>query len=303
MSTPDFTYIERDPQFGDCNPGSDFDPSVYQYYSDTCAIQSQKLILEKFGIHKTEEELIQDAKLHGWYSEGYGTPTTDVGKLLDLYGIKNEASINNNIFSLANELAQHKQVIVSVDSKELWGREGFYGDVKDWFCGEHPDHALIVAGVDTSDPGNVKVVLTDPGTGQLRVTYTEEEFMSAWKDSNCFMTSTDLAPEQYLGTEYIPETHFAGFETEQLCALGNANLGEVDADEIINLLEMAAAGATALATCIHAILQITKDAQPALSSRPEIGFEQPDTESEVFTEAPLHEETSLTTESEFAPFE
>lgn len=258
MNTPNSTYIVRDPQFGDCNPGSDYDPSVYQYYSDTCAIQSQKLILDKFGIHKTAEELIEDAKLHGWYAEGYGTPTEDVGKLLDLYGVENNASINNNIFSLANELAQHKQVIVSVDSNELWNREGFIGDMKDWFCGESPDHALIVAGLDTSDPDHVNVVLTDPGTGQLRVTYTEEEFMSAWKDSNCFMTTTAQAPEEFLGLDYMPEEHFAGMDTAQLGMLGNA---ELDMDTVATIVGEVAKGAIALAALIKSISVLSESVE------------------------------------------
>lgn len=272
MSTSNFTYIERDPQFGDCNPGSDFDPSVYQYYSDTCAIQSQKLILDNFGIHKTAEELIEDAKLHGWYSEGYGTPTEDVGKLLELYGVENHASFNNNIFSLANELAQHKQVIVSVDSNELWNRDGVIGDMKDWFCGESPDHALIVAGLDTSDPDHVKVVLTDPGTGQLRVTYTEEEFVSAWKDSNCFMTSTNLAPEEYLGLDYTPEEHFAGIDTAQLGTLGDADL---DMDTIATIVGEAAKGAVALAALIKSISVLTESIEGLQASAeiPDVNFD------------------------------
>ena len=54
--------------------GIPFDPEVYQFYSDTCAIQSQHIVLKMFGIDVTQNEMIEVAKENGWYVTGHGTP-------------------------------------------------------------------------------------------------------------------------------------------------------------------------------------------------------------------------------------
>lgn len=224
-------------QYGDCEPTVSFDPNIYQYYPDTCAIHSQKLILEKFGINMSADELKEEAMMHGWYAEGYGTPIDKVGELLRLHNVPVDCSEGNNIFNIANELAQHHQVIVAVDNKELYGRCGIMTKVEDWVMGETPNHALIVAGLDTSDPSDVKVILTDPGSGELRAVYSESEFMDAWKDSNCFMASTSIAPEEYLGdADFVGEVEFAGFSQEHLEYLGGLDLGDIDYDQLGEML-------------------------------------------------------------------
>lgn len=165
---------------------------VQQIYPDTCAIKSQQLILQDFGIHFTEEQLRNEALMYGWYNGG--TSPEDVGKLLELHGIPVSQYENANIFNLVNELAQGHKVIVGVDSGELWGDNIFDKIFED----NAADHALIVSGVDTSDPNNVKVILTDPGTGNLLKEYPMEDFVDAWEDSNCFMMATnDPVPEVF----------------------------------------------------------------------------------------------------------
>ncbi len=158
---------------------------VQQIYPDTCAIKSQQLIMQDFGIHFTEDQLRNEALMYGWYNGG--TSPEDVGKLLELHGIPVSKYENANIFNLVNELAQGHKVIVGVDSGELWGDNIFDKLFED----NEADHALIVSGVDTSDPNNVKVIVTDPGTGNLLKEYSMEEFVDAWEDSNCFMMATN----------------------------------------------------------------------------------------------------------------
>lgn len=172
---------------------------VLQIYPDTCAIKSQQLILEDFGIHFTEEQLRNEAMMYGWYNGG--TSPEDVGKLLELHGIPVSQYENANIFNLVNELAQGHKVIVGVDSGELWGDNIFDKIFED----NAADHALIVSGVDTSDPNNVKVIVTDPGTGNLLKEYSMEEFVDAWEDSNCFMMATnDPIPEIFNPFNQLP---------------------------------------------------------------------------------------------------
>lgn len=165
---------------------------VQQIYPDTCAIKSQQLIMQDFGIHFTEDQLRNEALMYGWYNGG--TAPEDVGKLLELHGIPVSQYENANIFNLVNELAQGHKVIVGVDSGELW-EDNIFDKI---FEDNAADHALIVSGVDTSDPNNVKVILTDPGTGNLLKEYSMEDFVDAWEDSNCFMMATnDPVPEVF----------------------------------------------------------------------------------------------------------
>ena len=166
--------------------------SIQQEYADTCAIKSQQLILNDFGVPVSEDQLVQYSIEHGWYSgDGTGTQMGDVGKLLAEAGIPCTQTVNANVFDLANELAQGHKVIVGVDSGELWDNK-LLGWWNDFFHGDTPDHALIVAGIDMADPNNPMVILTDPGTGQESQAYPMDQFMDAWSDSKHFMVSTDI---------------------------------------------------------------------------------------------------------------
>lgn len=199
----------------------EFDPTVYQFYEDTCAIQSQHLILQQYGIDVTQEELIEIAKENGWYAEGYGTPMDMVGKLLEYYGVDIHGSQGNNIFNLSNELAQGHQLIVGVDAYEL----AFPEETQDWdaLYGEHANHALVVVGIDTSDPDNVQVIVTDPGTGNRQMAYPADQFIDAWKDSNCFMVSTDTVPTNSIW-DYSPIDNFAGITIDSLGRLSSMDI-------------------------------------------------------------------------------
>jgi len=165
---------------------------VHQLYPDTCAIKSQQLILNEFGYNISEDQLVQEALNNGWYQPGSGTSAANVGKLLELHGLPVAQYENANIFNLVNELAQGHKVIVGVDSGELWNN-GFWERMEDKIVGEQADHALVVSGIDTTDPNNVKVIVTDPGNGDYCRKYSMEQFVDAWQDSNCFMVTTQNA--------------------------------------------------------------------------------------------------------------
>lgn len=224
MSNPNepITIEQADTIYGQPAENISFDPNVYQYYDDTCAIQSQHLILQQFGINVTQEEMIAIAKENGWYAEGYGTPINMVGKLLDYYGVDIKASEGNNIFNLSNELAQGHQIIVGVDADELVNPTGSFGH--DVIFGESANHALVVVGIDTSDPDDVQVIVTDPGTGNRQMAYPAEQFMDAWKDSNCFMVSTDAVPTVNPMYLYTPIDNFAGIPIDTLDRLSGMDI-------------------------------------------------------------------------------
>ena len=173
---------------------------IQQQYSDTCAIKSQQIILNEFGIDVNEDQLVQFSYENGWYSgDGSGTLPQDVGNLLESANIPVTRQTDANVFNLVSELSQGHKVIVGVDSGELWHNK-FWGWLNDFFMGDTPDHALIVAGIDTSDPDNVMVIVDDPGTGEYHKAYPLDQFMDAWSDAQCYMVSTDIPVPSYAAT-------------------------------------------------------------------------------------------------------
>jgi hypothetical protein len=200
-------------------------PVIQQNYADTCAIKCQELILEQFsGQDIAEETLVQEAQQHGWYQPGAGTSPADVGNLLELHGIPVNRYDHANIFNLTSELAQGHKVIIGVDSGELWMDDPARERLEDETGINLADHAVVVSGIDTSDPANPQVILTDPGSGQAMATYPMSEFLDAWSDSDFFMVATQEPAPAHLpemanfnyATGYAP-----GFSATQLAPYEN----------------------------------------------------------------------------------
>lgn len=188
-----------------------------QSYSDTCAIKSQQLILNDFGIPITEDQLVQYSIERGWYTgDGSGTYLSDIGKLLSDAGIPCTQSVDANVYDLMDELQQGHKVIVGVDSGELWDNP-LLGWLKDLFQGDTPDHALIVAGIDTTDTDNPMVVLTDPGTGQPAEPYPLDQFMDAWADSQYFMVTTDVPTPE--AVDFFQNNNMADFHLPEIAGV------------------------------------------------------------------------------------
>ena len=180
------------------------DPIYVQQPDDhSCGLRSQQIVLRDFGIDIPFEDLERLALDAGVYSDD-GTYTYDIGKVLEMAGVGMHQVRGGTIYDLTNELAQGHRVIVSVDAHELWYNDTVGGKVMNWlddvFGSQGGNHALIVAGVEVNpaNPKDAMVVLTDPGAGELRIEYPLNQFMDAWRDSNCFMVATnEAAPYQY----------------------------------------------------------------------------------------------------------
>lgn len=178
-----------------------FSQQYYQGNTNECAIYAQWNVLRDYGVNIDEKHLVEQAKFHGWFTDEGGTPVQDLGKLLELNGVQCDMIVDGNRYNLINELAQGKRVIVTVDSGELW-RENtvlarLWEGVKDVF-GSGEDHALVVSGIDTTDPNNVQVVLTDSGTGHHTISYPIDQFEDAWADGDCKMIVTRNPPSPSL---------------------------------------------------------------------------------------------------------
>ncbi len=199
------------------NPGQIGDTFNYfqQTFPDSCAIMSQKFILDDFGVVNeatgmpfTEDELVAYATEHGYYTPGEGTPLNQIGYVMNDFGVPCHLTMENNVYSLVEQLSQGHKVIVGVDADELWDGN-IFTKIGAWFndlFGGVPDHALVVAGIDTSDPNNVMVIVDDPGSGEHHKAYPLEQFMDAWQDSECFMCSTDI-PSLGLSDEFYQLGH------------------------------------------------------------------------------------------------
>ena len=203
------------------------DLNILQPDDHSCALRAQQIILRDYGIDIPFEDLEQIALNAGYYTDS-GTYQNDIGKVLEMAGVGMHQMEGGNVYDLTNELAQGHRIIVSVDADELWYNDKFSDKITNWisdrFGAQGGNHALIVAGVEVNpdNPHDVKVVLTDSGSGDLRVEYSLDQFMDAWQDSNCFMVATDVpAPYQYdaytgmeVPSNFAVEQHFNQFVAE-----------------------------------------------------------------------------------------
>lgn len=172
-------------------PKIDSHGHVHQTTGFTCAVVSQQMILKQFGVNVSEAELVYEATSNGWLNH-HGTSPENAGKLLELHGVKTHVHYGADPRWLAAELAKGHKIIVSVDSGELYGKDWFFEDL---FYPNGADHALVVTGLDLSDPSHPKVLVNDPGDPYgAGKPYPLERFLDAWSDSNGMYIATDQAP-------------------------------------------------------------------------------------------------------------
>lgn len=183
------------------------DNIILQPDDHSCGLRSQQIILRNFGIDIPFEELERLALENGVYSEK-GTLDCDLGKVMEMCGVPMHHIHGATVKDLIHELAQGHNLIANVDANELWHnatmQERMHNKLDDWFREalgtQGGNHALVVAGVEVNpeDTSDIKVVLTDPGSGDLRIEYPVNDFMEAIKDSNGHIIATDNpAPYQY----------------------------------------------------------------------------------------------------------
>jgi hypothetical protein len=185
------------PIIGDTgDAGGDWMPQTTDF---TCAVVSQQMILDQFGLDVSEQELMYIGLENGWLTNG-GTSPDDMGRLLEYHGIGTHANEGGGVLSLLEELRLGHKVIVGVDSGELWNQDSFW---QDFVQPNGADHAVVVTGLDLRDPENPLVYINDPGdpNGAARP-YPLEKFADAWNDSGEYYVATDTPPSN-LGSDPI----------------------------------------------------------------------------------------------------
>ena len=143
-----------------------------------CAIKAQQMVLRNYGIEASTEELTELAVKNGWFEKGKGSAFDFVGELLNHYGVEAVQMRNAGVYHIMHELSRGHKIIVGVDANE---------------SEEQAQHVMLVAGIDTTDPNNLKVVVKDPSDPKRDATYTANEFMERWQHTGCFMVATKQA--------------------------------------------------------------------------------------------------------------
>ena len=191
-------------------PSRDAHDWVQQTTPFTCDVVSQEMILHEFGVDVSEAQLTYDAASHGWLTDA-GTSPQDMARLLDLYGVDTHINYSERIDDLAAELAQGHKVIVAVDSGDLWNSPD-----SSWFNPHVADHAIVITGLDMSNPDRPMVVVNDPGDPiGAGKEYPLGQFLEAWGGSGNMYVATDYAPSSLinhpaLGSNFHPDPSGAG---------------------------------------------------------------------------------------------
>lgn len=167
---------------------------------DSCAVVSQVSLLHQFDVDISQDDALFECEKNGWYISGEGTPTWDVGRLMEAHGVETHSVHNANLSDLVAELQQGHGVIVNVNSAELWD-QGLLEKLIQWFCDTFgldnstfnpADHAVVVTGIDVSDADNPQIIINDSGDPKgCAHPYPLARFADAWQNSNFSYTATD----------------------------------------------------------------------------------------------------------------
>lgn len=180
-----FDPSETDPANVVGDPTGNMENWHWQETGTSCAVASQEFVLEQLTGREFEEAQLRElAEENGWYDIQGGTPMDDVGNILEYMGLHVEQSMGNTMDDIVQCLQNGGQVIVGVDSSELWNgtNDEMFGP------GMDADHAVQVTGIDFSNPDQPMVILNDPGAangGGAMVPM--DSFVDAWEDSSGFM--------------------------------------------------------------------------------------------------------------------
>jgi hypothetical protein len=184
------------------DPAAQMDNWMLQTEVDNCAVAAELSIINQFpGDDLSLDDATYISAANGWYMPGFGTDTGDIGKMMDLYGIPTHTVMGASIEELVSELQQGHGVIVGVNSAELW-EAGMLSDVKQFFCDAFrldtpefnpADHAVVITGIDLSNPDCPMVMMNDSGiAGGAAASYPLDQFRDAWGNSGFYYTSTSV---------------------------------------------------------------------------------------------------------------
>ena len=139
-----------------------------QIEPDNCSVVAEMMIIRQFGVDIDQKEANFLASLYGWYcGGGGGTSFDDIGKLMNKYGVPSRTRLGVSKkemrSDLINELMAGHGVIVGIRSPQA--SESYESNpYAAGRVGQTPaNHAVILTGIDVSDPEEPKAIVNDPG--------------------------------------------------------------------------------------------------------------------------------------------
>lgn len=153
-----------------------------QSEANSCAVNAQRFVINALKDAKySEAELIETAKEQKLYRSS-GTAPADVGKLVEVYGLECEQISNGSLEELERIHQAGGKTIVTINSMKL-----AYPDLFGFY---RADHAVQVVGIDRNDPGDVRVILNDPGRQDgAGLSVPADVFMKTWDTGNRFVAA------------------------------------------------------------------------------------------------------------------
>jgi len=233
-------YEEAKTSFGEEKKYVKFNVGT-QTEADDCEIRAEGVILEEFGIPVNYDRLLEHAKEIKMYHPEKGTSFDDFGILLEENDIPVTREIHGTIFNLVDHLGHGQKVIVAIGEPNK-GSSGDTGGEGIVF------HSVLVTGIDTSDPEEDRVVIQDPGTGEVGKSIPLTEFIAEWEQGECVMVSTTIPPPPGVESPYmtnfdyaegniqkIGDLSFDDFQYEVLPEISRA--GDIDLEDWKNINE------------------------------------------------------------------
>lgn len=169
----------------------------WQEAPNSCAVAVQTDILNDFGIDVSEADMREMADEMGIYTHESGTPLSDVGKLLEKYGINLDKQRDGfSIMDLIEAKNDGEKIILGLDAAEIWGDPNVVDHPLEEASGGFLDiptagHAVEFKGIIEDAFGNIKVILDDPGRPDgNNFTVLLEDFLDAWEDFGNFAVIT-----------------------------------------------------------------------------------------------------------------
>ncbi len=183
-------FLGADFEIGDVDDSG----HIAQEDFNSCAIASQRMILEEYGEYVTEDALTDIALENDWYNPDFGTSPNDVGNLLEYYDIDTHHGVG--VSNMMIELIKGNKVIVGVDSGELHGLDHV---LEDYIEGERADHAIVVKGLTENAQGETVVIINDPGYPDgAGIEVPLERFEDAFADGGYHYIATDNPPTGFV---------------------------------------------------------------------------------------------------------
>lgn len=187
------------------NPTEEMNYWHQQISTDSCGIATQQNAIEHINHQSySQEQLINNAQEHHWYSSHIGTPPEDFGKLItEQTHISVDSHYGGNIDEIAHKLNQGEEVFVGVNSQIEWlpDHNSILGqtapDLFDphHYQGAEANHIVQVIGleIDPINSHNSYVVVNDSLSPDGRgMEIPVEQFQEAMNASHGYIASTEI---------------------------------------------------------------------------------------------------------------